>query len=111
MPSPPVPVRCSHQATALASRSGSARLTVTFGGRPEGVRVGVAEPSDALEVPCVIGEGVDLSFTGQDLERSEAEVVDALGGPAVAAVSVHEARCHGVTLVRVFEELFDFGAA
>jgi hypothetical protein len=41
-------------------------------GGSEELRVRLAKLSEGVEVPCVGGEGVDVAFAGEDLERCEA---------------------------------------
>src|SRR4051794_24546370 len=53
--------------------------------------VDLGEASENIHVPDVVGEGVDPAFSGKDLERSQAEVVDGLDGPAILPIGLDEA--------------------
>lgn len=66
----------SHQTVAATSLSSSSRSTTTLGVAREGARVDIGETSHHVEVPEVLGQGVDLALPGEDLERRQAQVVD-----------------------------------
>ena len=69
----------------LRSLVGSVDVDGAWPRRPD---VGSASRQPAgqqLHVPDVVGEGVDLAFAGEHLERRQPQVVDRLDRPAVAA--------------------------
>lgn len=90
MPSPPAPVRSSHQVTAAATEAGSGGVDE---GAPRGSDEGRCSRGEAVgkgKVPAVVVIGPGPALGRKQLERRQLDAVQAGGGPDVAAVAVGE---------------------
>src|ERR1017187_4554849 len=109
IPSPPLAVSSSHQATPAAVESGSVVSTIrrrvamispgaasasrsaSGGGvTQDPPRRGSPQPVRECEVPAVVTVVVRGVLGGKDLERGEPDAVQAVGGPAVPPVGGSE---------------------
>src|ERR1017187_3517321 len=91
MPSPPLAVSSSHQATPAAVEPGSVGSTSRR--RAVGLNQpgrGGRQPVSECEVPAVITVVVGGVLGGEDLEWGQADAVQAVGGPAVPPVGGRE---------------------